>query len=103
MKMPSFIICIRKYIKQQKFPYLFVSSKSIRDANLQQQRQSASKEASYIKSLSYWPIAKTEVLAESHALVYLHINKVSRHAQYSKTPHLHSSIVSLFEFRLKKR
>ena len=102
MKMPSFIIYIRKYIKQQKFPYLFENSKTIRDSTLQEQRQSASKEACYIKSLSYWPIAKTEVIGKSHTLVYLHINKVSRHTQFSKAPHLQTDIVSLFEFRLKK-
>ncbi len=99
--MPSFMFHIRKYLQQQKLTSLFVSSKSSCDIALQQ-RQTASKEASYIKSLSYWPIAKTKVFAKSDALVYLRINKDNRDRQFIKDPHLHGCIVSMFEFKLKK-
>ncbi len=103
MKWLSFFFLIRKYILQKRFYSCSNKTQNIRNADLEKECQNATKQASYIKSMSYWPIAKTEIFTKPGTLVYLHVNKVKRHKYQLKAQSYSSSITSLFKSKLKKK
>ena len=103
MNLPNILIQIQKYLSQKSFKYSLNKGHSDDKAALAKNCQRALKEASYIKSLSYWPIAKTGILTKPEDLVDLKSQKIIPRPLKIRKINNNNAIVSVFELKLKKR
>lgn len=74
--------------------------------NLRKKNNKAAQEVNYIKSFTYWPIAKTKSIAKvitvKNTLVYLKTNSIKRQATSSDIQGTNKNIASIVKARLAK-